>query len=328
MEAIIYKRYGGPEVLQLAQVDRPRPGRGEVLVRICAASINAADYRLMRANPFLARLHMGLLRPKSHILGADIAGVVTEVGPGVHTLRVGDQVFGDTFQDGLGGFAQFARVRASALVHKPRALSFEEAAAVPLAGITALQAVRDRAVLLPGQSVLIQGAGGGVGTLLVQLAKEAGAKVTAICGPGSQQLVRDLGADRTLDYTKDSLGPQRYDAIFGVNGYRPLAQYKALLSPGGVYVMIGGSTRQLYEALLLRPFHFAFTDKRCEVLTIDDRYRARDLAQLAELLNTDRLRPIIDRTFELAETSEAMRYVEQGHVRGKVILSMQREKNR
>lgn len=217
-------------------------------MRVHAASVNAADYRLMRADPFLARLDNGLFTPKKQVLGVDIAGVVEAVGPGVTALVPGQSVFGDTFKDGLGGAADYVRLREGSLVTMPDGLSFEEAAAVPLAGATALQAVRDAAAVQPGQSVAIQGAGGGVGTFLVQLAKARGATVTAVCGASSAGLVTELGADRVVDYAHEDFtaGAAQYDVIFGVNGYHPLAHYKRALKPGGLYLIMasGEKTRR------------------------------------------------------------------------------------
>lgn len=325
MRAMIYKRYGGPEVLELTEVEKPVVGAGEVLVRVHATSVNAADYRLMRADPFLARLNNGLFTPRKQILGVDIAGVVEAVGEGVTAFVPGQAVFGDTFRDGLGGFAEYAKVREGALVSIPDGMGFNEAAALPLAGVTALQAVRDVAQIRPGQSVAIQGAGGGVGTLLVQLAKARGAMVTAICGPSSADLVRSLGADATLDYTKQDFtaASGQYDVIFGVNGYHPLSDYKRALKPGGLYVMIGGTGGQIFEALLQGKLRFMFGGKRVATLTIDDTRREKDLRELRELLAQKKLRPVIDRVFKFEQLKDAFEYVARGHVRGKVVVEVQ-----
>jgi NADPH:quinone reductase-like Zn-dependent oxidoreductase len=318
MLALHHDRYGGPEHLRLAPAPLPEPRAGEVRVRVRAASINAMDYRILRADPFLVRLTLGFFRPKVGRLGADLAGVVDAVGSGVAGLAVGDEVFGESF----GTFAEAIVVRARDVVKKPAALSFVEAAALPLAAITALQAVRDRARVGPGQRVLVQGAGGGVGTFLVQLAKAYGAHVTAVCGPGSIEMVRELGADRVLDYTREDVGRARFDAIFGVNGFRPLAEYRARLLPGGVYVMIGGTGRQLFEALLLGKVRFLGSGRRIEILTIDDTKRAADLGELRGWVERGRLGAVIDRVFPFRAASEALSYVERGHVRGKVVLEV------
>ncbi len=321
MKAITYQRYGGPEVLRLSERPKPTPGEGEILVRVRAASINAADYRMMRADPFLVRLNNGLFSPKKQVLGIDLAGIVEQVGPKVTRFKAGDEVFGHTFRDG-GGFAEYVRVPESGVALKPAGLDFEQAASVVLAGMTALQAARDRARVRSGQSVLIQGAGGGVGTLLVQVAKAYGAHVTAVCGPGSVELVRSLGADRVVDYTRRDFTSEdaRYDAIFGVNGHHPLTGYRDALKPGGTYVMVGGESRQLFEAMFPGALRFAGSGRNIELLTLDADRKADDLQELRELIAAGQLRPIIDRVLPLAEAPAAMRYVEQGHVRGKVVL--------
>jgi NADPH:quinone reductase-like Zn-dependent oxidoreductase len=325
MQAVLHDRYGGPELLRVGRASRPVPAPGQVLIRVHAASINAMDYRIMRADPFLVRLQNGFMRPKRPILGADLAGVIEAVGPGVTTFAIGDEVFGQAFfADGLGAFAEYVCVRKEAIIKKPASLGFIEAAALPLAGVTALQAVRDRAKLCTGQSVLIQGAGGGVGCFLVQIAKAYGAKVTAVCGPRSVELVRSLGADRVIDYTEEDFAkePLRYDVVFGVNGYRPLALYRSLLVPGGVYVMVGGAGRQILEALLFGKLQFLWSGRRMEVLTVDELVRDKDLEEIRELLGSGGLSVTVDRVFPLARAAEAIRYVEGGHVRGKAILEV------
>ncbi len=322
MKAVVYDRYGGPEVLRVEELPRPSPGPGQVLLRVVCASVNAADYRLLRADPFIARFDQGLSRPKRRVLGADVAGVVEAIGPEVATFQVGDAVFGATDLDGLGAFAERVCLRESALAHVPHGVSLEEAAATPLAGVTALQAIDARARVTRGDAVLVHGAGGGVGTFLVQLAKARGAIVTAVAGPDSAALLRALGADRVLDYTtgehlRDEL---RYDAVFGVNGHRTLGEYRDRLKPGGVYVMVGGTSRQMFAALLFGKLRFALGSRRIELLVLDDDRRADDLRQLRALLATGALRPAIDRVFPLLAVADALRYVERGHVRGKVVL--------
>ena len=310
---------------EYTEVNDPVPGPGEALLRVRATSVNAADYRMMRADPFLARLENGLFRPtKARILGSDVAGIVERVGDDVQRVDVGDEVLGDAFQDRFGAFAEYVCVRESALILKPENVSFEEAAAVPLAGITALQALRDLGEVQSGQAVLVQGAGGGVGTFLVQIAKAFGAEVTAVCGAGSAEMVKRFGADRVIDYATDDFtnDDKRYEVILGVNGYHSLAEYKRCLNPSGRYVMIGGSNRQIFEALLLGRLKFMLGDKTSSVLTVDGSLRAKDLAQLRDMLTSGELKPVIDRTFGLDETAEAIRYVEKGHVRGKVVIKI------
>lgn len=325
MKAIVYMRYGGPEVLEYSELEKPVPARGEVLVRVRASSVNAADYRTMRADPFLVRLQNGLSKPrKVSVLGSDVAGVVEDLGEGVTHFSVGDEVFGLTLHDGMGAFAEYAAVSGAVLVPIPAGMSFEEAAALPLAGVTALQAVRDLGGVQSGQSVLVQGAGGGVGTLVVQIAKARGAEVTAVCGEGGVELVSSLGAEHVVDYRKQDFSQEgrRYDVILGVNGYHSLSEYRDCLNPGGRYVMIGGTNRQIFESLLFGRASFMFSGKAASVLTIDHSRRGTDLLQLRELLSDGRIRPVIDRCFALEEVADAVRYVEKGHVRGKVVITV------
>lgn len=322
MKAIVYRQYGGPEVLQLTELDMPKPGAKQVLVRVHASSLNAADWRMMRANPFLVRLMNGLFRPKKRlVLGQDVAGVVVSAGADVTRFKSGDEVFGETPMQADGSFAEYAVVDESALVKKPARLAFDEAAAVPLAGTTALQALR-LAGVGPGKRVLIQGAGGGVGLFTVQVARALGAHVTAVAGPKSVALVRSLGAHVVLDYTRDDFATlgQTWDAIIGVNGYRSVRDYRRSLSRGGRYVMVGGSGAQLFQALLIARPYFALEGKQAAVLTIDHSRQADDLAQLAGWLDSGALTPVIDSMFELEQTAKAMALVESGHVRGKVVL--------
>lgn len=323
MRAIVQRRYGGPEVLQLAEVNEPSPGRGQLLVRVEASSVNAADYRLMRANPFLVRLMNGLFRPtKRQVLGQDVAGVVMALGEGVTRFAVGDRVFGETPMRGQGSFAESCVVEERSAAKLPLELSFEHGAALPLAGTTALQALR-RAEVRPGSQVVITGAGGGVGLFAVQVAKALGATVTATCGPRSVELVRSLGADQVLDYQQTSLDdlPRAFDAIVAINGYAPLSVLRRRLAPRGRYVMVGGSNAQLFEALLLARPYFALVGRRATTLTIDEGRQAEDLEQLARWSTTGALRIVVERTFPLAGVPEAMALAERGHVRGKLIVT-------
>jgi len=326
MKAVTYDRYGGPEVLAYTDIAKPTPGSDQILVRVEATSINAADYRLMRADPFLARFGAGLRRPhKWPVLGSDFAGVVEAVGSEITDVAIGDRVFGDSFADGRAAFAEYVCVSPSSVAPIPDGLSSSDAAAIPLAAITALQAIRDLGKVEPGNSVLIHGAGGGVGTMAVQLAKVFGGDVTAVCGPGSAAVVESAGADRIIDYTVTDVGTEsdRYDLILGVNGYRKLSTYRRLLNDGGQYVTIGGTGRTFFDSLVLAKFAFMFSGKTASILSIDDDKRAADLRELHELLSTGRLRPIVDRTFPLEDVADAMRYVETGHVPGKVVLTLE-----
>jgi NADPH:quinone reductase-like Zn-dependent oxidoreductase len=319
LKAIVYREYGPPEVLHLEEVEKPSPGQGEVLVRVHAAAANAADWRLMRADPFLVRLAEGLRRPRRQILGADIAGVVEELGPGVTALKPGDRVFGDIGVN--GGFAEYAIARASLLASIPDGIGFEQAAASGMAAVTALQALRDAGRLKPGQKVLIYGASGGVGTFAVQLARAMGAEVTAVTSTAKLDQARALGADHVIDYTREDFARsgERYHLILGANGYRSLLAYRHALAPGGVYVMAGGAGGQLFQALALGQL-MSMTGRRMAPMSAQA--NGKDQAIIAELLGSGEISPVIDRRYPLSDTAEALRYLEEGHARGKVIITV------
>src|SRR5438552_4975685 len=257
MKAIVYHTYGSPDVLKLEEVEKPTHKDNEVLVKVHAASVNAGDWaHLLRGKPFLMRLMgFGLLKPKHTILGSDIAGRVEEVGRNVTQFQSGDEVFGNTAKSGFGGFAEYVAVPENALVLKPSNISFEEAAAVPQAALTALQGLRDKGHIQKGQKVLIHGASGGIGTFAVQLAKAFGADVTAVCSTRNVDIVGSIGADHVIDYTQEDFtkNGQRYDLILAVNGYHSISAYKRALTPSGVYVTTGGSNAQMFQAMLLGP---------------------------------------------------------------------------
>jgi NADPH:quinone reductase-like Zn-dependent oxidoreductase len=326
MRAIVYREYGGPEVLQLAEVSEPRPAKGQVLVRVEASSINAADYRLMRANPFLVRLMNGLWRPvKRRVLGQDVAGVVVAIGEGVTRFALGDRVFGETPMNADGAFADSCVAEEGALARLPDEVGFDEGAALPLAGTTAIQGLRAASVKA-GDRVLIAGAGGGVGLFAVQIARALGATVTASCGPKSLELVRSLGAHEVIDYQRTSLESvtQTFDAVVAINGYQRLSTFRRLLSPGGRYVMVGGSNAQLFQALLFAGPYFALFKRRGATLSIDPTRQSADLEQLAKWKKEGVIRVVIDRAFSLEATAEAMALAERGHVRGKIVLTTAR----
>lgn len=325
MKAVVYEKYGGPEVLELKDVETPVPKDGEVLVRVHAAALNAYDWHLLTADIFLVRLMGGgLLRPKTRIPGEDIAGRVEAVGPNVTRFRPGDAVFGDIAGTGGGGLAEFARTREGALAPMPVGLSFEEAAAAPMAAMTALQGLRDKGRIRPGTKVLIHGASGGVGTFAVQIAKSFGAEVTAVCSTGKMDLARSLGADKVIDYTRDDFTrrSERYDLIFAANGYHPIWAYKRALAPKGIYAMAGGSPAQLFQAVLLGPGMSIGSRKMGPVMA---RASQEDLVTIKQLLETRKIRPVIDRRYPLEETREAFRYFGEGHARGKVIIMGRRQ---
>jgi|SRR5271157_175605 NADPH:quinone reductase-like Zn-dependent oxidoreductase len=321
MKATVYTKYGPPDVLELKEVPTPAPKDDEVLIKIHAASVNAADWHLLRADPFIARLYAGLTKPKHTILGADIAGRVEAVGRSVRQFKPGDEVFGDLFRNGLGGFAEYACAGEDALALKPACITFEEAAAVPVAAVTALHGLRDKGKIQPGQRVLINGASGGVGTFAVQIAKSFGANVTAVCSTRNVDMVRLIGADRVIDYTREDFtrNGQQYDLIIGTNGYHPIFDYKRALSPRGIYVMTGGSGAQMFQAMLLGPLISMTGRKKMGGLSSSPDKKA--LLLIKELLETGKVKPVIDRRYPLSEVPEAFRYIEEGHARGKIVIT-------
>jgi NADPH:quinone reductase-like Zn-dependent oxidoreductase len=322
MKAIVYEKYGPPEVLQYREIDKPVPKDGQVLVKIKAAALNAADWHLMRAEPALARLFGGLFKPNKTILGADMAGVVEAAGKDVKEFKPGDEVFGDMFTSGLGAFAEYVCAQEDALVLKPANLSFEEAAAVPVSGGTALQALRDAGHIRPGKTALINGASGGVGTFAIQIAKALGAVVTAVCSTGNVEQSRLLGADFVIDYTKEDFtkSGKQYDVILGANGFHPISDYKRALSHGGIYIMSGGTGAQMAQALLLGPWMSMSGGRKLGGLSA--KVTKKDLLFLKELIETGKVKPVIDRRYKLAETADAMRYLEEGHARGKIVINI------
>jgi NADPH:quinone reductase-like Zn-dependent oxidoreductase len=320
MKAIVYTEYGPPDVLQLTEVEKPTPKDQQVLVKVQAASINAGDWRGMRADPFLVRLAGGgLLRPKDPRIGSDVAGRVEAVGENVKQFRPGDEVFGCA----RGAFAEYALARESYLALKPANRSFEEAAAVPVAALTALQGLRDTGGIRPGQKVLIQGASGGVGTFAVQLARHYGAEVTAVCSPRNLDMARAIGADHVIDYTQEDFtrNRQKYDLIYAANGYHPLPAYRRALSPQGIYVCAGGAMPQFFQAILLGPLLSKSGGKKMGSMGIA-KVIQEDLVFLGELLEAGKIVAIIDRSYPLNEVAEAIRYVEDRHAQGKVVITV------
>jgi NADPH:quinone reductase-like Zn-dependent oxidoreductase len=322
MKAIVNERYGSPDVLEFRDVEKPVPGDKDVLIKVHAASLNAYDWRLLRGEPFIARLYAGLRRPRHTILGEDIAGHVEAVGKNATRFAPGDAVFGDISACGSGGFAEYVCAREDLLAPKPATLTFEEAAAVPMAALTALQGLRDKGRIRAGHRVLINGASGGVGTFAVQIARSFGAEVTAVCSTGNLDTARALGAGRVIDYAREDFTANgaRYDLILGANGYHPLADYKRALSPGGIYVMTGGSNRQIFQALFLGPWMSIGAGRKLTVLT--GKPNREDLLFLKGLIEAGKVKPVIDRRYPLKETADAIRYLEEGHARGKVVITM------
>jgi len=319
MKAIVYTKYGSPDVLRLKDVEQPTPKEDEVLIKIHAASVNAYDWHYLTADIFLIRLMSGgLLKPKNTRLGADLSGKVEAVGRNVKQFKLGDEVYGM----GEGGFAEYACAPESTMALKPSNLSFEEAAAVPMAGITALQGLRDEGHIQAGQKVLINGASGGVGTFAVQIAKSFDTEVTAVCSTRKIEQAHSIGADHVIDYTKENFtkNGQQYDLVFAANGYHTLAAYKRALTPKGIYVMSGGTTTQIFQSMFLSSM-MSEADGRT-MGGVSAKRNQKDLVCLTELLEAGKVFPVIDRRFPLTETAEALRYLGEGHARGKIVITI------
>ena len=322
MNAVVCDRYGAPEALRLADVPMPAPREGGILIRVRAASLNALDWHLIKGRPPIARLFLGLRRPKMNRPGHDVAGSVESVGPGVTRFKPGDEVFGAC----RGSLAEFACARERALALKPAGVPFEDAAAAPVAGLTALQGLRDHGRIQPGQRVLINGAAGGVGTFAVQIAKALGAEVTGVCGPRNVETVRAIGADRVIDYTREDFtrGAARYDLIFDLVANHSFPSCRRVLAPRGVFIPAGSGGSDGH-ALLRRMGRTAmgalasrFT--RQKVLLFIARLGPRDLDALGELLASGKVKPVIDHRFRLSEAGQAMRRLATGHACGKVVV--------
>jgi NADPH:quinone reductase-like Zn-dependent oxidoreductase len=324
MKAIVRTEYGPPDVLQLKEVEKPTPREHEVLVKVHAASVNHGDWALLRGEPFFLRLmEGGLLKPRIKILGGDVAGLVEGVGVNVEQFQPGDEVFGDLSDCGRGGFAEYVGVIEDRLVFKPANISFEEAAAVPMAAVTALQGVRDKGQIQPGGKVLIYGASGGVGTFAVQIAKSFGAEVTAVCSTRHLDMARSIGADHVIDYTQEDFtkSEQRYNLILAANGYHPISDYKRALSPNGIYVCTGGTLAQIFQSMLLGPWMSRTGGKKMGNLS--HRPNQKDLVFMKELLEAGKVVPVIDRRYQLSVVPEAFRYFGEGHAKGKVVITME-----
>jgi NADPH:quinone reductase-like Zn-dependent oxidoreductase len=323
MRAILQERFGPPDVLRLADTDRPEPGADDVLIRVHAAAINPADWHILRGDPYIARLMgIGLTKPKNPVAGSDAAGVVETVGANVKGLRPGEEVFG-FFR---GAFAEYTCGPEAKVAPKPPSLTFEQAAALPIAATTALRGIRDVGEVQPGQRVLVNGAGGGVGSFAVQIAAALGAEVTGVCSSGNVELVRSIGAAHVIDYTTEDFtdGPTRYDVILDNVSNRPLSQLRGALSPKGILVLNGGGSpghvfgpiATLLKAIVVN----LFVPQRLRPLPSKE--NRQELLDVSELVENGKLTPVVDRTYPLAETAEGVRHVEQGHARGKVVVTM------
>jgi len=323
MKAIVIEKYGSPDVLQFKEVERPTPNDNQVLVRVQAASANPLDWHLMRGEPFIARLMgTGLLKPKSSKVGADVAGRVEAVGKDVTQFKPGDEVFGTC----NGSFAEYACAREDRLALKPANVSFEEAAAIPVAATTALQGLRNKGQIQPGQKVLVNGASGGVGTFAVQIAKSYGTEVTGVCSTRNLDMVHKIGADHVVDYTQEDFTKneqQRYDLIFDAVGNRSVSDYKRALKPGGTCAVAGFySMPRMFEHSALGPLMSKTGNKKVGGMGMA-KINQNDLVFLKQLVEAQKVRPVIDRRYPLSETADAIRYLEAGHAQGKVVIAVE-----
>jgi NADPH:quinone reductase-like Zn-dependent oxidoreductase len=325
MRAIVYKSYGSPDVLQCQEVEKPIAGDDQVLVKVRAASVNPLDWHYMRGTPYLVRMGTGLRRPKDARLGVDVAGQVETVGRNVTQFRPGDEVFGVA----RGAFAEYVSASETKLALKPANLTFERAAAVPIAAFTALQGLRDKGRIQPGQKILINGAAGGVGTFAVQIAKAFGAEVTGVCSTRNVEMVRSIGADHVIDYTRGDFtrsGPS-YDLILDSVGNHSLSDLRRVLTPEGTLVLVGGPDKgrwlgplaDVLEAVVLSRF---VSQKILPFLAHSSK---DDLIVMKELLETGKVTPVIDRSYSLRDVPDAIRYLEEGHARGKVVIAVEHD---
>ena len=320
MKAVVYTRYGPPDVLRLTDVETPVPRGDEVLVKVHAVALNGSDWETLRGKPAYSRIG-GPFRPRHHILGSDIAGRVAATGPEATLFRPGDDVFADILSS-MGGFAEYARVPQSALSRMPAGLSYEEAAALPQAGAIALQGIQDKGRVQPGQAVLINGAGGGSGMYAVQLAKLLGAEVTGVDNTGKLEFMRSLGADHVIDYTRENFtrNGRAYDLILDLAAYRSPLACRGSLKPGGRYLYVGGSVAALLQALLAWPLTRRAGSRKIRVLPV--RLGVQHLAPLVELCQAGKIATVIDRRYRLSEVPEALRYLGEGHAKGKVVVTI------
>ena len=321
MKAIVYTKYGPPEALQLQEVEKPTPKESQVLVKVHAASVNAMDWRRFEKISLLGRLmERVLLKSINTVLGADIAGTVEAVGSNVTEFQPGDEVFGVA----PGAFAEYACNGASKFALKPANVSFEAAAAVPVAAYTALQGLRDKGQIQPGQKVLIDGASGGVGTFAVQIAKSFEAEVTAVCSPRNLDMARSIGADHVIDYTQEDFtkNGQLYGLILAVNGHHPILDYRRALSPNGICVVAGGPLSQVFQVMLLGPLVSRIGSKKIGFMGIATTDQ-KDLVVIRELLEAGKVVPVIDRYYPLSEVPKALRYLVEEHAKGKVVITLE-----
>lgn len=320
MKAIVYKKFGSHDVLKLGEIDKPVPKDNEVLVKVYASSVNAFEWHMMTGKPFLIRLMGdGFLKPKKQILGGDIAGRIEAFGKNVKNFKVGDEVFGDTSG---GGYAEYVCATEDVIALKPSNLTFEESAAVPIAALTALQALRDKGEIKPGQKVLITGASGGVGSYAVQIAKSYETEVTAVCRTGSVEMVRSIGADCVIDFTKEDYisNKEHYDLVIDAAAYRKLSDMLGVLKPGGIYVLVGGSITHLFKVMIFGKSAAKRENKKVKFFVAKS--NNKDLTFLKNLIEAEKVKPVIDKIYSLSEVPEAMRYFEEEHVLGKLAITV------
>ena len=326
MKAIVYEGFGSPDILRCQDIEKPTPGESKVLIKVRAASINPLDWKLMKGGPFLVRMMLGLGKPKLRRPGVDVAGEVEAIGRNVTEFKPGDEVFGTCF----GAFAEYATSASvfglkSVLVKKPENVTFEQAASAPVAALTALQGLRDKGRIQAGQNVLINGAAGGVGTFAVQIARLFGAHVTGVCSTGNVEMVRSIGADRVIDYTQNDFtkSGERYDIVLDCVGNHSLSACRRLLNPQGRLVMVGAPDRATgIVARVIGALAWSRLGTKKMVFFIA-RVNKDDLNTLGEFMASGKVRPVIDKRYRLSEASEAFRYMEKGHARGKVLISLE-----
>lgn len=323
MKAIVYTQYGGPEVLQLTDVEKPSPGDNEVLVKVHAVSLNDWDWGKLDGHSLFNRLFSGLRKPRRPILGSDIAGRIEAVGKNVRRFQPGDEVFGD-LSGRWGGFAEYVCADEKALAVKPPGMSFEEAAAIPQAAMLAVQGLIDKGHIQRGQKLLINGAGGGVGTFGLQIAQLYGVEVTVVDGPGKLEMLRSLGAVHVIDYTKEDFtkNGQRYDLILDVKTNRPIFHYLRALNPKGIYVTVGGSMARLFQALLLMPWLSVFSQKKVRIVVLKPN---KDLVYMNELFQAGKVKPVIDGPYMLEDVPDAFRLFGKGDHKGKIVISVKHD---
>lgn len=323
MKAVVYTRYGSPDVLEYKEVATPVPQDDEALIKLYATSVNRSDWEGLIGQPLYARIG-GLFKPRRHILGSDIAGVVVAVGKNYQQFQPGDEVFGDILNV-LGGFAEYVCVRGGVLARKPANLTFAEASTIPQAGVIALQGIRDKGQVQPGQQVLINGAGGGTGVFAVQLAKLYGAEVTGVDNAGKLDFIRSLGADHVIDYTQEDFtnNGKQYDLILDLIAHRPASAYPRALRPNGSYFCVGGAVTTLFQILLQGPWIQKNTGKKLRVLAVQP--NVKDLLHITELCTAGQIIPVIDRTYALPQVPEALRYLGEGRAKGKIVIAVTEE---